>query len=101
MGSDAALRMGNGLQTELGDKQRDGNGRAPLQELFHSCFLQFGETELTSKIPSGTYHRAGKTCVSNPHDGSSATVALASVIVLRVDSTDRWSRIDGSHAIVR
>jgi hypothetical protein len=51
VGSDAALRMGNWLQAELGDKQRDGNGRAPQQELFHSCFLQFGETELTSKIP--------------------------------------------------
>jgi hypothetical protein len=51
VGSDAALRMGDGLQAELGDKQRDGNGRAPQQELFHSCFLQFGETELTSKIP--------------------------------------------------
>jgi len=38
MGSDAALRMGNGLQTELGDKQRDGNGRAPQQELFILVF---------------------------------------------------------------
>jgi hypothetical protein len=51
VGSYATLRMRKWLQAELGDKQRDGKGRALQQELSHSCFLQFGETELTSKIP--------------------------------------------------
>src|ERR1700692_2409759 len=60
VGSDATLRVRNRLHRAEGDKQRAGKGRARQQELSHYGFLQFGKTELTSKIPYGEEPRAGK-----------------------------------------